>query len=152
MMNNSEKVTFSGAGVIGSSIRDAMVKPLLDPRQRTTPNLATAPLVKLSIGNDVAEIKLGHTRKSVSPPEVVIQLNKLGCLYFRSPDRGNDFGFATEDIDRLLRELKGHGFRLDESCEYNLRVAKTAMKLTNVLVVAVVLICALVVIIGTRKS
>lgn len=124
-MSDSQKVKFVGSGVNASSL---LVRGV-DSRGPYTPQGATWPFASLTFedGSVHFRIRLLSIHKVARPANVTVAVSKLGYVYFKHPDKMDDFGFCTFKIDVLLSMLRKRGYKLDESCKGNLRTAKVFM-------------------------
>ena len=119
--------TFSGAGMNALTISDAVGNATRTPSRKTIPAGTTWPFSTLILFADYTELRMGITRKHVRPDTSVVSLNKYGYVLFRSDDGQNDFGFSVMRIKVLLDELVSRGFKLDETCTVNLRMAQMVL-------------------------
>ena len=125
-----EKTSFTGAGSNDSSFFGAINKARLSPSKSTVPAGATWPFVTLSIDEQSIKFSMMNIKKSVTPSTVKkVHLSKSGYLYFYSQKHDNDFGFLTPRLGALLKALSERGYRLDESSERNMSVARISLLL-----------------------
>jgi hypothetical protein len=148
-MDSANPITFAGAGVNSSSLRAAFTAAMNVPAKRVRPLGATWPFVRLTIRKELAEFDLPRVHKSARRSDVEVNLSKLGYVFFNSNNPANDFGFCSLRIDALLRELRSRGYRLNDSCTRNLRVAKTSIFSIVALQAAIVIV---VVVAGVLKA
>jgi hypothetical protein len=132
-MNTPRASIFRGAGIDGASWF-ALRGTSRIPYKRQG---ATWPFARLSISEEAVkfDIALLSIHKTATPSSVLVSLNKLGVVYFKSPDDSNDFGFCTVRLEAVLRELRRYGFSLEDSCKRNLLTAKLALSLQVILIV-----------------
>lgn len=135
-----KRITFTGAGCNAAGLFTAIANGVNSPSKETLPAAATWPFVTLSFGKQSAEFRMAHIKKNAVRADTTVVLSKLGYLYFQTPDHSNDFGFLTLRMGTLIKVLREHGYRLDNSCERNLTFAKVFIALMLIMILSVVVL------------
>lgn len=145
-MKSTQKNTFSGASINGSSFWNAVAKSI-DARPALAPAGASWPFVSLSISENLIDFKMLSTEIKMRPQETKIRIKKSGYLHFHNlTNDSNDFEFTTLNIDELVESLRKHGFALDELSMQNLKIAKVSIFSTIAIGIAAVVISGIAVI------
>jgi hypothetical protein len=128
-MNNNDMKPLRGIGVNGTSYISALRDTMSSTENQFLPPSASWPFVGLYVKKNSVIFRMLSVHKIVRRKDVTVSLNRLGCLYFRTPDHASDFGFIPFRLGNLLKILSANNYSLEESCMQNLRIANLVMVL-----------------------
>lgn len=121
-MRNSK--SYIGAGINASSIYIAIRNAQRYPSKQTIPAGATWPFAHVSITSSSVSFRMAHIVKKIPKNGGLISLSKLGYICFSDGNNTNDFAFLILRPMRLLSELEKRGYKLDITCQKNLKIAQ----------------------------